>query len=105
MKTSTKIGIGFSVATIAGVYATVVFSEKIIEKLEHEATRYKTKKVVNEKFGGNEKLLNIVDDLSDNELDSIGQVVTEIKDSRKKINNFGEKIKSKAENILDNTRS
>lgn len=102
MKTSTKIGIGFSIATIAGVYAAVTFSEKIIEKFEHEATRYKTKKIVNEKFGGNEKLLSIVEDLSDSELDSIGQVVTEIKDGRKKINNLGEKIKSSTENFLDN---
>ncbi len=101
MKTSTKIGIGFSIATIAGVYATVTFSEKIIEKLERETTRFKTKKIVNEKFGGNDKLLSIVDDLSDKELDSIDQVVTEIKDSRKKISDFGEKVKSSTENFLD----
>lgn len=102
MKTSTKIGIGFSIATIAGVYAAVTFSEKIIEKFEHEATRYKTKKIVNEKFGGNDKLLDVVDDLSDSELDAIGQVVTEIKDGRKKINNLGEKIKSSTESFLEN---
>ncbi|MFI3804209.1 hypothetical protein [Vagococcus fluvialis] len=102
MKTSTKIGIGFSIATIAGVYAAVTFSEKIIEKFEHEATRYKTKKIVNEKFGGNDKLLDVVEDLSDSELEVIGQVVTEIKDGRKKINNLGEKIKSSTESFLEN---
>lgn len=101
MKTSTKIGIGFSIATIAGIYATVTFSEKIIKKLEHEATRCKTKRVVNEKFDGNEKLLTIVDNLSDNELDSIDQVVTEIKHSRKKISDFGDKIKNSKDNFLD----
>ena len=87
MKTSTKIGIGFSIATIAGVYAAVTFSEKIIEKFEHEVTRCKTKKVV--------------DDLSDKELDSINQVVTEIKDGRQKINHLGDKIKTTTENFLD----
>ncbi|MDT2832312.1 hypothetical protein P7H62_07225 [Vagococcus carniphilus] len=94
MKTSTKIGVGFSVAAVAGIFTAVTFSEKIIEKLEHETTRYKTKKMVNEKFGGNEKLLNMVEDLSDKELDSIGQVVKEIKGTRKKVNDFGEKVKN-----------
>lgn len=101
MKTSTKIGIGFSVATIAGVYAAVTFSEKIMEKIEHEATRYKTKKIVNDKFGGNEKLLDIVEDLSDKELDSISLVAKEIKESRNKVSDFGEKVKSNAEKLLD----
>ena len=78
MKTSTKIGIGFSIATIAGVYAAVTFSEKIIEKFEHEATRYKTKKIVNEKFGGNDKLLDVVEDLSDSGLSIDGiKTITE----------------------------
>lgn len=101
MKTSTKIGIGFSIATVAGIYATVTFSEKIIKKLEHEATRCKTKKVVNEKFGGNEKLLDVVENLSDNELDSIDKVVKDIKHNRRKLSDLGEKIKSSKDNFLD----
>ena len=101
MKTSTKIGIGFSVATIAGVYAAVTFSEKIMEKIEHETTRYKTKKIVNDKFGGNEKLLNIVEDLSDKELDSISLVAKEIKENRNKISSLGEKVKNNTEKLLD----
>lgn len=102
MKTSTKIGVGFSIATVAGIYAAVTLSEKIIDKIEHEATRYKTKKVVNEKFGGNEKLLDVVNGLSDNELESINQVVKEIKNSREKINNYGEKAKSSAQALKNN---
>ena len=31
MKTSTKIGVGFSVAAVAGIFTAVTFSEKIIE--------------------------------------------------------------------------
>jgi len=68
-----KIGLG--VLTIAGTYATINWLEKILNKVERELTRYKTKKVVKEKFNGNEKLLNIVDDLSDNELNSLNQIV------------------------------
>ena len=36
----------------------------------------------------------MVEDLSDKELDSIGQVVKEIKGTRKKVNDFGEKVKN-----------
>ena len=89
-----KIGLG--VLTIAGTYATINWLEKILNKVERELTRYKTKKVVKEKFNGNEKLLNIVDDLSDNELNSLNQIVKNVKISREKINDMGKKIKDSA---------
>ena len=101
MKTSTKIGLGLSIATVAGVYAAVSLSEKIIEKLERDRTRCKTKKIVNEKFNGNEKLLDVVDNLSDSELDTIDKVVKEIKNGREKVSDFGDKIKSSTERIFE----
>ncbi len=101
MKTSTKIGLGLSIATVAGIYAAVSLSEKVIEKLEHETTRYKTKKVVNQKFNGNEKLLDIVDNLSDSELDSLGQIAKDVKNGREKVSGLGEKIKKSTEKFLE----
>ncbi|MBO0475538.1 hypothetical protein DOK76_00565 [Vagococcus sp. DIV0080] len=101
MKTSTKIGLGLSIATVAGVYVAVSLSEKVIKKVEHGRTRCKAKQMVNEKFNGNEKLLDVVDNLSDSELDSIGQVVKEIKDGREKVSTLGEKIKSNTEKFLE----
>lgn len=83
MKSSTKFVIGLGILTTSGVYATMHFSDPIKKKLGNEVTRYNTKKVINEKFGGNEKLLSIVNGLSDNELEAIGRVVTEIKSFRK----------------------
>lgn len=94
MRTCTKTGLG--VLTIAGTYATINCSENILNKVEREVTRYKTKKVVKDKFNGNEKLLNIVDDLSDCELDSLNQIVKSVKTSREKIKDMGKKIKDSA---------
>lgn len=71
MKISTKLGIGLSVAAVAGIYATLNYSEEILEKLEREKTRYKTKKIVKNKFSGNETLLNLADNLSDDQLETI----------------------------------
>jgi len=101
MKTGTKIGIGLSIATIAGVSVAVMASEKIIKKVYHVTNRCKAKKFVNDKFGGNEKLLNIVDDLSDEELDSMMNVLNKVKDGRKKITSYGENLKDETENLKD----
>ncbi|MBV7392408.1 hypothetical protein KUA55_17250 [Enterococcus sp. ALS3] len=94
MRTGVKIGLG--VLTIAGTHVTINWSEKILNKVEREVTRYKTKKVVKNKFNGNEKLLNIVDDLSDNELDSLSQIVKSVKTSREKMKDMRKKIKDSA---------
>ncbi|MGY3765989.1 hypothetical protein ACWOAH_05465 [Vagococcus vulneris] len=95
MKTITKVGIGFGVAAVAGVYAAVTLSEKIVEKLEHETTRYKTKEIVNNKLNGNKKLLDIVDNLSDSELDYISNISKDMKNARKKSRELKEKINDK----------
>lgn len=71
MKTSTKVTIGLSVAAAASVATAVVVSGKVMEKIHHMTTRTKVKKFVYDKFDGNEKLLEIVDGLSDSDLDSL----------------------------------
>lgn len=71
MKTSTKVTIGLGVAAAASVATAVVVSGKVIEKIHHLTNRAKVKKFVNETFDGNEKLLDIVEHLSDSDLDSL----------------------------------
>ncbi|MBV7391502.1 MULTISPECIES: hypothetical protein [Enterococcus] len=100
MKNRTKISIGIGLLAITGAYATVNFSEKILGKIESEVTRYKTKKVVRDKFNNNEKLLNIVDDLSDSELNSLNQIAKDVKNSREKVKQIGKKIKDTTGNVL-----
>ena len=99
MNTSKKISIGLGIAAITGVSVAVLASEKISKKIYHVSNRCKAKKVVNDKFNGNEKLLNIVDDLSDDELDSILNVLKKVKNSREKIADYGESVKDSAENV------
>lgn len=99
MKTSTKIGLGFSVAAIAGVYVATSLSEKFIDKMEQELTRHKAKKIVREKFSDNEKLLAMVDDLSGDELESIEKVVKDLKNSKEKINDYGKKVKNSIQSV------
>lgn len=82
MKTRTKIGIGLSIAAISGIYASVSLSEEILKKLKQEKTRYKTKKIVKDKFAGNEALLTLVDNLSDRELETINQIAKKISETK-----------------------
>lgn len=101
MKTSTKLTIGLSVAAVASVGVAAVASGKLIEKVKHASTRCKLKKFVNEKFNGNVKLLDIVDNLSDDELDSILNIISKIKDGKKKISVYGENVKDSTEDLKE----
>lgn len=101
MKTSTKVTIGLTVAAAASVATTVIVSGKVIEKIHHLTTRSKVKKFVNDKFDGNEKLLDIVDHLSDNDLDSLKGILKKIKSGKKKISVYGDSLKGSTEDVKD----
>ena len=101
MKTSTKVTIGLTVAAAASVATTVIVSGKVIEKIHHLTTRSKVKKSVNDKFDGNEKLLDIVDHLSDNDLDSLMGILKKIKSGKKKISVYGDSLKGSTEDVKD----
>ena len=101
MKTSTKVTIGLTVAAAASVATTVIVSGKVIEKIHHLTTRSKVKKFVNDKFDGNEKLLDIVDHLSDNDLDSLIGILKKIKSGKKKISVYGDSLKGSTEDVKD----
>ena len=55
-----------------------------MEKIHHMTTRTKVKKFVHDKFDGNEKLMEIVDDLSDSDLDSLMGMLAKIKSGKKR---------------------
>ena len=101
MKTSTKVTIGLTVAAAASVATTVIVSGKVIETIHHLTTRSKVKKFVNDKFDGNEKLLDIVDHLSDNDLDSLMGILKKIKSGKKKISVYGDSLKGSTEDVKD----
>lgn len=101
MKTSTKVTIGLGIMAAAGVATTAVVSGKVVEKIRHMSNRCKVKKFVNDKFDGNEKLLGLVDDLSDSDLDSLMGVLEKIKKSRKKISVYGDTLKDSTDDLRE----
>ncbi|WP_165005610.1 MULTISPECIES: hypothetical protein [unclassified Enterococcus] len=101
MKTSTKVTIGLSVAAAASVATAVVVSGKVIEKIHHMTNRTKVKKFVNDKFDGNEKLLDVVDHLSDSDLDSLMGILAKIKSGKKKISVYGDSLKGSTEDVRE----
>ncbi|KAF1298319.1 hypothetical protein BAU15_13660 [Enterococcus sp. JM4C] len=101
MKTSTKVAIALGVAAAAGTTATVIVSGKVFEKVKHLSTRCKVKKFVSDTFNGNEKLVGIVDDLSDSELDSLMHVVGKVKEGHEKVSEVGETVKDTSEELKD----
>ena len=102
MKTSSKVTIGLSIAAIAGITTAVVVSDKVFNKVRFACNRHKVKKFVDDKFNGNEKLLDVVDGLSDNELDSLLGVMKKVNEGRNKI---GDNIKDSTEHVKDKLTS
>ncbi len=84
MKTSTKVTIGLSVAASCQCSD----SSRRIGKSNGKDPSYdysdKSKKFVHDKFDGNEKLMEIVDDLSDSDLDSLMGMLAKIKSGKRK---------------------
>ncbi|WP_086347257.1 hypothetical protein [Candidatus Enterococcus clewellii] len=101
MKTSTKITVGLSIAAVAGVVVAVTASEKIVKKVSHLSNRCKAKKIVHDKFGGNDKIMEVVDHLSDNELDSVLNLLDKVKEGREKASDYSEKAKDSADNVKE----
>lgn len=99
MKTSTKVAIGLSVAAVAGIVSAAIVSDTMVDVIRHKKNRHQVKKFVDDKFDGNEKMLNVVDDLSDDDLDSLMNVMGKIKDSRKQSSVYGENVKEATDSL------
>lgn len=97
MRTSTKVTIGLSIAAVASIATAVIVSDKVVDKVKHTKDRYQVKKFVDDKLDGNEKVMNVVDNLSDDDLDSLMGIMNKIKDNRNQISVYGENLKDTTE--------
>ena len=71
MKTSTKVTVGLSVAAIAGIATTVIVTDQVVKKVLQLSNRRKVKNFVKVKLKGNEKLLDLVDHLDDDDISNL----------------------------------
>ncbi|HIY57801.1 MAG TPA: hypothetical protein H9829_06340 [Candidatus Tetragenococcus pullicola] len=101
MKTSTKISIGLGVTAAAGVVTAVVISDKVINKVQTLKNRHQVKSFVQDKFNGNETLLDIVDHLDDKDIASLIKVSDKVKAGKQSVTSYGENIKETTENVKD----
>lgn len=105
MKTSTKIAISLSVAAVAGIAATTIASGKILEKVHYASNRCKARKFVENKFGGNQKIMDLVDRLSDEDLESIITVSGKIKNGKRKVKVYGQNFKGSQKDLKNKLSS
>lgn len=100
MKKSTKVLIGVgSAIVISSTVAAVLVSETVAEEIRSRRNRRHIKRFVNDRLDGNEQILNVVDDLSDSEIDSITSVLNKLKDAQSKITVYGENFKDLTEDV------
>lgn len=101
MKTTTKVTIGLSIAAVAGIATAVILSDKIVQKARYASNRCKARRFVESKFGGNEKVMDIVDSLSDEDLQSVVKVATKLKGSKKKMQRYGDSFKGTTKDLKE----
>lgn len=101
MKTSTKISIGLGVTAAAGLVTAIVVSDKVINKVQALSNRHKVKSFVNDKFHGNETLLDIVDHLDDHDIESLLKVSAKVKAGKDSVASYGDTIKDSSEALRD----
>ncbi|MHC5268280.1 hypothetical protein ACYSNO_03710 [Enterococcus sp. LJL98] len=94
MKTSTKVTVGLGIAAVASIATTVIVSEKIVKKVVQLSNRKKVKNFVKVKFKGNEKLLNVIDNLNDEEIASLIRTGEKIGKGCERVAHYGENVKA-----------
>lgn len=99
MKLTTKVTLGLSVAAAAGIASTVFISDKVITKVRHVTNRKKAEHFVEDKFKGNETLLNFVDNLDDKDIESFMNVAKKVSDKRDKVAAYGDNVKNATESV------
>ncbi|EPH63230.1 hypothetical protein D931_01831 [Enterococcus faecium 13.SD.W.09] len=72
MNKAKKVTLGLS---LVGLTTGLVVSKKMINKIHGVSDRHKIKKVVTNNFDGNEKLLDVVDHLSDDEINTVAKII------------------------------
>lgn len=112
MKKSTRnLLIGLS-ATVAIGAVILSSSDKTMDKIEAIINRQKAKSFVKDKLNGNEKALNVVEKLSDEEVVNLLNVVDKVSDLKGQVgtytdhlkdatNEFKEMFMDKKENVTD----
>ncbi|AYW48095.1 hypothetical protein C7K38_06745 [Tetragenococcus osmophilus] len=101
MKLTTKVTLGLSVAAAASIASTVFVSDKVITKVRHMANRKKVERFVEDKFNGNETLLNFVDNLEDKDIESFMKVAQKVSAKRDKVAAYGDNVKNATDNVKE----
>lgn len=98
MKKTTKFIIGSSLIAATTIATGTLVSKEIVKKIRKEKKKYTAKKFVEEKLNSNQQLLNIIDDLSESDLDHIFSIVKKMKSKKEHISIYGNQFK---ENLSD----
>lgn len=72
MNKAKKVTLGLS---LVGLTTGLIVSKKMINKIYGVSDRRKIKKVVTKNFDGNEKLLEVVDHLSEDEISTVARII------------------------------
>lgn len=98
MTRNVLIGIG-AAAAIGAAFALT--SDSNLEKMENMMNRKKAKYFVKDKLHGNEKAMNVVNNLSDDEIKNLLNVVDKVTNLRGNMNHYSGQLKDATTEFTD----
>ena len=99
MKTSTKIALGVSTTLVAGVITSAIVADKIITKVKKVQNR------VDDKLNGNAFVGDMVDRLSDKDIESLINIGKKIGEGQEQLSTYGESVKNATSQAKDKVGS
>ena len=98
--TKRNILIGVGAALVLG--ATVVLSsDSAVEKMENMINRQRAKHFVKEKLHGNEKAMDVVENIADDEVSNLLNVVDKVSNLRGQIGDYSDQLKDATTEFTD----
>lgn len=104
METGQKVLIGIGLTAAVGSVAAYYGTKALVGQVQRHHRRSKVKGFVNDKLNGNAQLMNLVDNMSDDDIDNLLNAVNRMSDVRDQLVNYSDDLKTFVNGVWQNAK-
>lgn len=101
MKTGQKFLLGVGVTAIVAATGAYLAADALVDKLQRYRNRSRVKAYVKDNLNGNQRLLDFVDRLTDDDIDHLLEVAHKFGDVRERVGRYSGPVKDTANELRD----
>ncbi|MFC6170187.1 hypothetical protein [Loigolactobacillus jiayinensis] len=101
MKTGHKLLFGIGVTAAIAAAGAYLAADALMDKLQSYKNRNRVKSYVKDNLNGNQRVLNLVERLDDEDIDHLLQVADKFGDARDRVGQYSDTVQSKASEVRD----